>query len=138
MARRVSLPAADDLFRPTSTGVTEAPPAPESAVRAVPDVAEPAPGPAPDPATDPATDQESASATKAAASGRIRHDEKMTVYVTSGELMAIEQARLTLRGEHRLAVDRGRLVREAVALVLADLAENADDSMLVQRLRGDR
>ena len=31
-------------------------------------------------------------------------------------------------------VDRGRLVREAVALVLADLEQNGDDSVLVQRL----
>ena len=124
MARRVSLPAADDLFRPTGAEAVE------SQVRAVPDV------PAAPAEPTPAAEQEEA--TKPAASGRIRHDEKMTVYVTSDELMAIEQARLTLRGEHRLAVDRGRLVREAVALVLADLTANADDSMLVQRLRGDR
>ena len=39
-----------------------------------------------------------------------------------------------LRGEHGLAVDRGRIVREAVAMVLADLEENGLDSMLVQRL----
>jgi hypothetical protein len=34
-------------------------------------------------------------------------------------------------------VDRGRLVREAVALVLADLEERGRDSMLVQRLTED-
>jgi hypothetical protein len=39
-----------------------------------------------------------------------------------------------LRRDHGLAVDRGRLVREAVALVLADLDENGLDSLLVQRL----
>jgi hypothetical protein len=131
MARRVSLPAADDLFRPTGAGAGagagNGPGADgaEAAVRAVPDAVEPeadAPG----------------APTKPAASGRIRHDEKMTVYVTSEELMAIERARLTLRGEHRLAVDRGRLVREAVALVLADLDTHGDDSMLVHRLRDDR
>ena len=44
----------------------------------------------------------------------------MTVYVTSDELLDLEHARLTLRRAHGLAVDRGRLVREAIALVLAD------------------
>ena len=58
----------------------------------------------------------------------------MTVYVTSDELVDLEQARLVLRRDHGLAVDRGRLVREAVALVLADLDENGLDSLLVQRL----
>jgi len=115
MARRVSLPAADDLFRPTGPGV-----------RAVPDAVE-----------EPVL-EEPEKPQKPGASGRIRHDEKMTVYVTSDELMAIEQARLTLRGEHRLAVDRGRLVREAISVVLADLAAHGGDSMLVQRLRDER
>ena len=64
----------------------------------------------------------------------MRHDEKMTVYVTSDELLDIEHARLTLRREHGLAVDRGRLVREALALVLADLEAQGADSALVQRL----
>ena len=64
----------------------------------------------------------------------MRHDEKMTVYVTADELLDLEHARLALRREHGLAVDRGRLVREAVALVLADLEEHGHDSVLVQRL----
>ena len=114
MARRVSMPAADDLFRATSDGAAES--APEQRprrVRAVADDAEPAPK---------------------KPSGRIRHDEKMTVYVTADELLDIEHARLTLRRHHGLAVDRGRLVREALALVLADLEAQGDDSALVQRL----
>ena len=110
MARRVSLPTADDLFRPT-------------AVHAVPDAPEPA---APEPGPE--------GAQPLVPSGRVRHDEKMTVYVTSDELLHIEQARLSLRRSHGLAVDRGRLVREAVALVLADLDANGDDSVLVRRL----
>ena len=116
MARRVSMPAADDLFRPTSE-TAPADPAPEQRqrrVRAVADDAEPAGQRRP--------------------SGRVRHDEKMTVYVTSDELLDIEHARLTLRREHGLAVDRGRLVREALALVLADLEAQGADSPLVQRL----
>ena len=120
MSRRVSLPAADDLFRKTAeTADQEQAPA----VKAVPDVdrkkpAKRAPG-------KPAARR---------SSGRVRHDEKMTVYVTSDELLDIEHARLTLRREHGLAVDRGRLVREALALVLADLETQGADSALVQRL----
>ena len=41
---------------------------------------------------------------------------------------------LSLRRAQGLAVDRGRLVREAVALVLADYEANGDDSVLVRRL----
>ena len=128
MARRVSLPAADDLFRPTGAEPTE------SAVRAVPD----APEAGESGESGETVETGDGAPAKAAASGRIRHDEKMTVYVTSDELMDIERARLTLRGQHRLAVDRGRLVREAVAVVLADLAEHGEQSMLVRRLRDDR
>ncbi|MGW6455835.1 hypothetical protein ACWF94_07880 [Streptomyces sp. NPDC055078] len=69
-------------------------------------------------------------------SGRERHDEKITVYVSAEELMDLEHARLVLRGEHGLAVDRGRIVREAVAVVLADLEQRGDASILVRRLRG--
>ena len=117
MARRVSMPAADDLFRPTSeTGdaaTTDAGTRPRR-VRAVADDGEPS-GPR-------------------RPSGRVRHDEKMTVYVTSDELLDIEHARLVLRREHGLAVDRGRLVREALAMVLADLEAQGADSALVKRL----
>jgi hypothetical protein len=67
-------------------------------------------------------------------SGRIRHEEKITVYVSAEELLALEQARLTLRGRHGMAVDRGRIVREAIAAMLADLDANADNSELVRRL----
>jgi hypothetical protein len=115
----VSLPAADDLFRPTDPTAEEL--AAEAHVRAVPDTSRPEP-----------SDSEVPSKRKP--SGRVRHDEKMTVYVTSDEMLDLEQARLVLRRDHGLAVDRGRLVREAVALVLADLDENGLDSLLVQRL----
>ena len=107
MGRRVSLPAADELFRRTTTAET------------TPADAEP-------PEERPTGDRQP--------SGRVRHDEKMTVYVTADELLEIERARLSLRSRHGLAVDRGRLVREAVALVLADLETEGEDSRLVQRL----
>jgi hypothetical protein len=105
----VRLPAADDLFRPT---VVAAPsPSDESSSDALPP---PQPGPR-------------------ASSGRVRHDEKMTVYVTADELLDLEQARLVLR-RIGVGVDRGRLVREAIAIALADLHENGDDSVIVNRL----
>jgi hypothetical protein len=112
MPRRVSLPGASELFRPT-----QAP---------VPAVPEPTPVPAPP--EPPADDQ------AARGSGRVRHDEKITVYVSSGELVALEQARLTLRAEHGMAVDRGRIVREAIAALLADLQTHGESSELVRRL----
>ena len=64
----------------------------------------------------------------------MRHEEKITVYVSRDELLAIEQARLRLRGELGLAVDRGRLVRAAMALALADLEAAGSDGELVRRL----
>ena len=114
----MSLPAADDLFRRTAQGD-------KSHVRAV--------GPDED-----AGAQETQSggdrSNPRKPSGRVRHDEKMTVYVTSDELLDLEHSRLTLRRNHGLAVDRGRLVREAVAMVLADFEDRGAESALVQRL----
>ena len=118
MARRVSLPAADDLFRNTVSS-SEARESTSRAVRAVADQ------PAEVADADPGTKKPS---------GRVRHDEKMTVYVTSDELLDIEHTRLVLRRANGLAVDRGRLVREALALVLADFEAHGDDSALVRRL----
>ncbi len=115
MPRRVNLPTADDLFRPTDLPGAEGAPPTERRVRAVPT----------------ATDDDTRSRRP---SGRVRHDEKITIYVTADELLDLEHARLSLRREHGLAVDRGRLVREAVSLVLADLDEKGLDSLLVQRL----
>ena len=67
---------------------------------------------------------------------RTRHDEKITVYISADELVALESARLALRATHGVAADRGRIVREAVSVLLADLAEHGEDSVLVRRLRG--
>jgi hypothetical protein len=69
-------------------------------------------------------------------SGRERHEEKITVYVSPEELVELEQAKLILRAQHGLAVDRGRIVREALAMLIADLETKGDDSILVRRLRG--
>ncbi|NYJ08038.1 hypothetical protein [Petropleomorpha daqingensis] len=67
---------------------------------------------------------------------RTKHDEKITVYLSAEELLGLEGARLVLRGQHGVAADRGRIVREAVAVILADLEERGDESVLVRRLRG--
>ena len=67
-------------------------------------------------------------------SGRVKHDTKITVYVTEEELLGLEQTRLLLRAEHGLAADRGRIVREAIDVVLADFVERGAESVLVQRL----
>ena len=72
---------------------------------------------------------------KAQRSERVKHDEKITVYISAEELLALESARLTLRGQHGVAADRGRIVREAISVLLADLGERGEDSVLVQRLK---
>lgn len=132
MSRRVSLPGASELFRPTST-----PDQPEEEVAgAEPGDAEPsrartsrAPGSRP--ASRPAASR------RGKASGRVRHDEKITVYLSTDELVGLETARITLR---RLGVgaDRGRIVRAAVALALADLEERGAESALTRTLDADR
>jgi hypothetical protein len=61
----------------------------------------------------------------------------MTVYVTADELIDLEHARLELRRHHGVAVDRGRLVREAIAMVLADFESRGPQSALVRRLGAD-
>jgi len=67
-------------------------------------------------------------------SGRVRHEEKITVYLSREELLALEQARLTLRARHGMSVDRGQIVREAVAAALEELDQAGGDSGLVRRL----
>ena len=68
------------------------------------------------------------------ASGREAHPQKITVYLSADELLDLERARITLRARG-LTVDRGRLVREAIALLLADLDAGVESSMLARRLR---
>ncbi len=106
MPRRVGLPGASELFRSTAP--------------ALPDVVHP--------------DVVPRDAAAPAPSGRVKHDEKITVYVSSEELLALEQLRLTLRARHGIAVDRGRIVRAAIAEVLADVQSRGGESALVARL----
>lgn len=112
------------------------PPAPQPAVQAAPHPVQPPISAQPGPAQPAAAARRKAPRQNRRPSGRERHDEKITVYVSAEELMDLEHARLVLRGEHGLAIDRGRIVREAVAVVLADLESRGDASILVRRLRG--
>jgi hypothetical protein len=129
----VSLPGADELFRstgavlrPTQESDSELAPAPypSSSSLSAAEVVERAPL---------APTQRLSGPRRP--SGRQRHDEKITVYVSPSELVDLEHARLVLRAEHSLAIDRGRIVREALAVVLADLESKGDQSILVRRLR---
>jgi hypothetical protein len=139
MSRRMTLPGADELFRTTGADALDA--------------GEDAAAVEPLRAVGPDTEGDAGEARAAGVrhttprrrnrqagdrrpSGRERHDEKITVYVSAEELIDLEQARLTLRGEHGMAVDRGRIVREALAVVLADLDAKGEASILVRRLRG--
>jgi hypothetical protein len=67
------------------------------------------------------------------ASGREQHAHKITVYLSEDELFDLEHARLALR-RYGLTTDRGRLVREALAVVLADLDARGETSVLARRL----
>ncbi len=109
MPRRVNMPGADELFRPTAK--PDRVPGSEPTAEAAEEPERPKNG-----------------------SGRIKHDEKMTVYVTSEELLALEQARLRLRSALGRNVDRGRLVRAALAVALEDLEERGTDSDVARRL----
>jgi hypothetical protein len=160
MSRRASLPGAAELFRATSTasqpeaekathrpGVvmgsaaeavhdeTSAAPAESSALR---HIAPAAPLSAPSSTARSGavrTTRRIRAVGDRAPSGRELHEEKITVYCSPEELLDLERARLHLRAEHGLAVDRGRIVREAVAVVLADLEAKGESSILVRRLR---
>jgi len=67
------------------------------------------------------------------ATGRERHDQKITVYLSAAELLDLEHARLRLR-RFGFVLDRGRLVREAIAILLADLDARGKDSLVARRI----
>lgn len=112
MSRRASLPPTAELFRLTTT-------------------------PEPAAARDSQKEQLQRSSLVRSTTGRQKHDTKITVYLSGDELVAMEQARLALRATYGMVVDRGRLVREAVAVLLADFEQHGPDSVLMQRLRAD-
>ena len=67
------------------------------------------------------------------ASGREKHSQKITVYLSAEELLDLERARLALL-RYGAAADRGRIVREAIAVLLADLDARGKDSLLARRI----
>jgi hypothetical protein len=131
--RRASLPGADELFRTTTerNGTSRdrdreptRPAGDDRSTRRSDGAASPARG----------TGRPAANDASPEASGRVRHDQKITVYLTGQELLDLEQARLRLRAEFDLGVDRGRIVREAVAELLQELHEKGPDAAIVRRL----
>jgi hypothetical protein len=141
MSKRPSLPGAEELFRRTATPVrpdATASTAPAASAAAA-DVDEPNDEMAPiamEGGVRPVTAAPRRRRGASRPTGRIRHEEKITVYVSPEELLELEHARLTLRGTHGLAVDRGRIVREAIAVVVADLEARGAESIIVRRLTG--
>ena len=134
MTRRASLPGADELFRsnsPALSAVRQSAPEPvieatstsvaptrsssKKGVRTIP--------------------RRRVTTVEKSPTGRERHDEKITIYLSSDELFELDQARLMLRGDLGLAVDRGRIVRESIAVIVADLEAKGDQSILARRLR---
>ena len=67
------------------------------------------------------------------ASGREKHTQKITVYLSAEELLDLERARLALL-RYGVPADRGRIVREAIAVLLADLDAQGQDSLLARRI----
>ena len=114
MNRRASLPGADELFRATGGDPRVTP------LRAA----------------EPASTRASAETEDGPveASGRTGHETKITVYMTEQELLDLEQARLRLQAEFGVRVDRGRIVREAIAELLNDLHAHGPDSVVVANL----
>lgn len=136
MTRRASLPGADELFKNNAPSL--------SAVREV-QREEPTATSAPSTVGTSAPKNKKGvrsiarrrvTSNDKSPSGRERHDEKITVYLSPDELFNLDQARLMLRGDLGLAVDRGRIVRESIAVIIADLEAKGDQSILARRLRG--
>lgn len=115
MSRRASLPGAEELFRRTSSEKAREQRAESKHVDKSPKLQ---------------VAEEDVDAGKKAP----RHDEKITFYCTSDDLMALERTRLKLRAEHGVAADRGRIVRAALAYVLEDFDARSEDSVLLRRL----
>jgi hypothetical protein len=128
----VSLPGADELFRQTTT-LSAVPSVTPTPVEDQPEAIVPVQQKK---STVRTTPRRRVNTFDRSPSGRERHDEKITVYLSPEELYDLEQARLALRGDLGLAVDRGRIVRESLAIIIADLESKGDQSIIARRLRG--
>lgn len=67
--------------------------------------------------------------------GRTRHTHKITVYLSADELHALDTMTAHIRYRLGIRADRGRLVREALALAVWDVDMRSERSWLVERLR---
>lgn len=145
MSRRAALPGASELFRTTSSSaaladVVEVEPETPQDSSPAGDNRSPSSGGrglasrAPDVRSLSAA-RSRGSAPPGAPSGRQRHDDKITVYLSSDELVALDEAKGALYRDQGIKVDRGRIVREAVAVVVADLQAKGEASILARRLR---
>jgi hypothetical protein len=128
VSRRAALPGANELFRETSSAaaLADSPTANEEAEQQ-PSLKAVAPPTRPV--------ERGRSRTLGGPSGRERHDEKITVYLSADELVALDEAKAALYRDHGLKIDRGRIVREAVAVVVGDLGAKGEASILARRLR---
>jgi hypothetical protein len=115
--KRVSLPGADELFRRTADRQPEQEAPSDQAESPREPVAR-------------ATNLQVAEVPRGP-----KHDEKVTFYCTGSELTRLERVRLSLRADHGLPSDRGRIVRAALQEVLEDFEARGESSALVRRLQ---
>lgn len=135
MTRRANLPGADELFRSTTPALASVPTPGEASAPLVPPTIATPKAPSVKKGVR-SIARRRVTAVDRSPSGRERHDEKITVYLSPDELFDLDQARLLLRGDLGLAADRGRIVRESIAVIIADLEAKGDQSILARRLRG--
>ena len=135
MTRRANLPGADELLRSTAPALSAVPAAQESNAPLVPPAIATPKSPSVKKGVR-SIARRRVTTIDRSPSGRERHDEKITVYLSADELFDLDQARLLLRGDLGLAADRGRIVRESIAVIIADLEAKGDQSILARRLRG--
>lgn len=131
--KRAELPGASELFRPTRP-MPEMPPPAEAPTAAPKERATTAAKAGSSTAPAPVPAKQTAESSIPAPTGRVKHDHKITVYFSEDELLALEDANLDLRRAHGIRVDRGRIVRVAVAHAVADLVARGADSDLVNEL----
>ncbi len=136
MTRRASLPGADELFRSTSPSLASVKQPDVEPAKPLVAPAISAPVVSPSKKGVRAIQRRRVTSVDRSPSGREKHDEKITVYLSPDELYDLDQARLQLRGDLGLGVDRGRIVRESIAVIIADLEAKGDQSILARRLRG--
>lgn len=135
MTRRANLPGADELFRSTTPALTSVPTSSVVSAPLVPPTIATPKAPSVKKGVR-SIARRRVTTVDRSPSGRERHDEKITVYLSPDELFDLDQARLLLRGDLGLAADRGRIVRESIAVIIADLEAKGDQSILARRLRG--